>query len=234
MELILPEKKFEEMKNILLLLSLVFFNRVNAQLCFSPAANYTIGVNTYPLRIVNADFNSDGNVDLVIGNQGSGNLSILLGTGSGSFGSATNFATNIYPVSITGADFNIDGKADLAVCQNGSFNVCILLGTGTGSFGSITNFTVVTTPNSITSDDFNGDGKPDLVVTLGAGADSIAILLGAGTGSFGGASYFAVDTLPNSVVMRILMGMEKKIWLHLTLFQMIYQYCLEQAQEILV
>ena len=49
-------------------------------------------------------------------------LSVLLGTGIGSFGAATNFATNIYPHSVTSADFNGDGKADLVVVSGYTTN----------------------------------------------------------------------------------------------------------------
>ena len=88
------------------------------------------------------DFNGDGKLDLAVANVGSNNVSILLGTGTGSFGAATNFGVGSDPFSVAVGDFNGDGKLDLAVANFNSDNVSILLGTGTGSFGAATNFGV--------------------------------------------------------------------------------------------
>jgi hypothetical protein len=52
----------------------------------------------------------------------------LLGTGTGSFGTATNFSVGIRPYSVTVGDFNGDGKSDLAVANRNSNNVSVLLG----------------------------------------------------------------------------------------------------------
>jgi hypothetical protein len=45
-------------------------------------------------------------LDLAVANFGSNNVSILLGTGTGSFGTATNFAVGSFPVSVAVGDFN--------------------------------------------------------------------------------------------------------------------------------
>jgi hypothetical protein len=89
-----------------------------------------------------ADFNGDGKLDLAVANFDSFDVSILLGTGTGSFRAATNFDVGNSPVSVAVGDFNGDGKLDLAVANEDSNNVSILLGTGTGSFGAATNFNV--------------------------------------------------------------------------------------------
>ena len=86
------------------------------------------------------DFNGDGKLDLAVANFSSNNVSILLGTGTGSFSAATNFAAGTGPFSVAVGDFNGDGKLDLAVANRNSNNVSILLGTGTGSFSAATNF----------------------------------------------------------------------------------------------
>ena len=69
-----------------------------------------------------------------------------MGTGTGSFGSATNLSVGNGPCRITNADYNGDGKVDLAVVNDTSNNVSVLLGTGTGSFGAATGFTVAANP----------------------------------------------------------------------------------------
>src|SRR5262249_17708516 len=64
----------------------------------------------------------------------------LLGTGTGSFATATSFAAGSGPNSVAVGDFNGDGKQDLVVANYFGNNVSILLGTGTGGFGTGKNF----------------------------------------------------------------------------------------------
>src|SRR5215831_1915448 len=142
---------------------------------FGVATNYAVG--SLPVLVVVGDFNGDGKQDLAVPNEdsiNSNNVSILLGTGTGSFGAGTNFPTGgIEPRSVAVGDFNGDGIQDLAMPNENSANLSILLGTGTGTFGVATNFAVGTTecqgvncngPFSVAVGDFNGDGKPDLAV----------------------------------------------------------------------
>ncbi|HWY33325.1 MAG TPA: VCBS repeat-containing protein, partial [Nitrosopumilaceae archaeon] len=153
------------MKKTLFILSIaIFLNASSQTLCFSPVDTFSIFSNAQPFSVTSADFNGDGNIDLATANNNSNNVSVLLGTGTGIFGTATNFAVGTQPESVTSADFNGDGKKDLAVANYASKNVSVLLGTGTGSFGAATNLTIGinTYPGSIISADFNGDGKVDL------------------------------------------------------------------------
>src|SRR5439155_606696 len=108
---------------------------------------------------------------------------ILLGTGTGSFGAATNFAVGTTPESVAVGDFNGDGKQDVATANTNSNNISILLGTATGSFGAATNFAVGTNPVSVVVGDFNGDGKQDLAVANGA-SNNVSILLGTTLGKW--------------------------------------------------
>nr|WP_287232236.1 FG-GAP-like repeat-containing protein [Microcystis sp. Msp_OC_L_20101000_S702] len=148
------------------------------------------------------DFNGDGKSDLAVANYNGSNVSVLLGTGTGSFGPATNFSVGMasYPNSVTVGDFNGDGKSDLAVANVNSSNVSALLGTGTGSFGTATNFSVGSFPRSVTVGDFNGDGKSDLA-TANIFGNNVSVLLGTGTGSFGPATNFSVGINPLSVTV---------------------------------
>ncbi len=90
-------------KTITILAATVCIN-TNAQVCFSPATNFAVGTN--PTEVTSADFNGDAKADLAMVNQTSNNLSVLLGTGTGSFGIATNFVVGTQPISVTSADFN--------------------------------------------------------------------------------------------------------------------------------
>ena len=64
------------------------------------------------------DFNGDGKLDLAVANYNSATVSILLGTGTGSFGAKTDFGTGSIPSSVAVGDFNGDGKLDLAVANH--------------------------------------------------------------------------------------------------------------------
>lgn len=129
--------------------------------------------------ITSADFNGDGKIDLASANYGGGGgstISILLGVGNGTFGSATNYTVGGGPLGVIAADFNLDSKLDLAVSNLAGTTVSVLLGNGDGTFGSATDYTVGGTPITLTSSDINSDSKSDLVVArYSAGAISVLL-----------------------------------------------------------
>ena len=143
---------------------------------------------TEPESIAIADVNGDGKPDLIIANYSSNNVSVLLGTGTGSFTPATGspFPVGANPSSVAVADVNGDGKLDIVTSNHGSNNVSVLLGTGTGSFtaaiGSPLSLATGARPSSVAIADVNGDGKADLVVA-NYGLNSVTVFPGLGTGT---------------------------------------------------
>jgi len=83
---------------------------------FSSATNFPVG--TLPNSVVVGDFNKDGKPDIATSNGGgsSNGISILLGTGTGSFGTATNYKS--YFDSLALGDFNSDGNLDIVAPQS--------------------------------------------------------------------------------------------------------------------
>jgi hypothetical protein len=154
---------------------------------FTPPIDYSLGAtNAYPTSIVVADVNGDNKLDLLTANSGNGTAGVLLGTGTGSFGSLTTYSTGAgsSPYGIAVADINKDGIPDLLTAHNGNSTVGIRLGTGTGNFGPLATHSVMTSPFALVVADINSDGNPDLL-TGGSGASGISVSLGIGTGSFG-------------------------------------------------
>jgi VCBS repeat protein len=148
------------------------------------------------------DFNGDGRLDLAVTNGGPGvnSVSILLGGGDGTFGTASSFSTGAEPISVAVGDFNGDSNLDLAVVNYGfgANTVSILLGNGDGTFGAATSFGAGVQPTSVTIADLNGDSRLDLAVANYVGPDSVqeaplggvAVLLGTGDGAFGAPTRF--------------------------------------------
>ena len=162
------------------------------------------------------DLNGDGKPDLAVANGGSpfiaGEVAVLLGTGTGSFGAPSYFTAGPRPLSVAISDLNGDSFLDLATANvvadfkpslPGSNTVSVLLGDGTGSFGTATNFATAGHPLSVAVGNLNGDSNPDLAVAAWGG---VSVLLGTGNGAFAPATNFEAGTRSESVAIGDLDG----------------------------
>ncbi len=173
------------------------------------ATSVTLGLSDFaadslPSSVAVGDFNGDGKLDLAVTNQGagslSGNVSVLLGKGDGTFQAPVNYAADQSPVAVAVGDFNGDGKLDLAVVNTDSNNISVLLGNGDGTFQAASNFGTQMSPRRLAVADFNADGKLDIVVTNMA-SNTVSVLLGNGEGTFQSALDFPVGNLPQAVAV---------------------------------
>src|SRR5580658_1154106 len=163
--------------------NVMFFEVTPASSSIALGAPSAFGAGTEPDSVAVGDFNGDGKLDLAVANEGSNNISILLGMGDGTFQAAVDYGAGTAPDSVAVGDFRRDGKLDLVVANDGSNNVSILLGNGDGTFQAAVNYGVGSAPTSVAVGDFNGDGKLDLAV-VNELSNNVSILLGNGDGMF--------------------------------------------------
>ncbi|MDH4154238.1 MAG: Ig-like domain-containing protein [Nitrospira sp.] len=155
---------------------------------FGAPSYVNLGVAGAHSSIALIDFNKDGHLDIVASNFIASSISIVLGTGTGTFESPIIASVGNNPSTVEAGDFNKDGKLDLVVANTSSNTISLLLGIGTGAVGPAINFAVGVSPISVVRGDFNGDGNLDIAVanrgTCCSYVDSsVSILLGDGTGT---------------------------------------------------
>ena len=136
-----------------------------------------------------ADFNRDGILDIVVTNYDSGDVSVLLGNGDGTFQPQRRFNATPHPLGLAVGDVNNDGIPDLVVIDSTPAdipnNIAVLLGNGDGTFQPEKIFqppSVLFVANVVLAD-FNHDGRLDLAVG-GGQLTGIDFYLGNGDGTF--------------------------------------------------
>jgi FG-GAP-like repeat len=173
--------------------------------CALPSFNTTAyPTNASPTNLVVGDFNNDNKQDVVVTNQISNDISILLGNGTGGFSPQTLVASGgSGPYGIASGNFNADANLDFVVTNSSANTISLFLGNGNGTFSSPSNFTVGASPLSVAVGDFNNDGKKDLAVANFGGffSGAVSILLGNGTGGFSFARTVRTATQPSAVLV---------------------------------
>jgi hypothetical protein len=174
----------------------------------------SVAVGTGPVRVIAADFDEDGILDLaaVNNNNASNSVSVLLGRGTagagdGTFKAAVDYSVGANPWGIATGDFNQDDITDLAVVNINGNDVSILTGDGGAGIGDGT-FTLIqdvpagTLPLEILTGDFNVDGLEDIVVTNRT-QDRISVLYNDRlvVGSFFFGTEFTTDLTPKGIAI---------------------------------
>lgn len=149
-----------------------------------------------PNSIALADFDNDGQVDIVTANVESSSVSVLFNNG-GTIEAITTFVVNNAPTSMVVGDLNQDGLLDLVAANEENNTLSILLNTGTAPSRDLTFSSGLlatgTRPIEVLLEDINRDGQLDLAV---ANADngSVSVYLGDGTGNFADETTFGIGS----------------------------------------
>jgi hypothetical protein len=174
-----------------------------------PQASPAGGTN--PNCLAAGDFNGDGAVDLAValfgGNEPTATtVSVLLGTGTGTFQPAQTYAVQRGPLWVTVGDFNGDALQDLAVANFGVDTVSVLLGNGNGTFRAAVSFPGGSGAAAVVAGDFDDDGRQDLVIVDYREPFQVVVVLGNGDGTFGPPRAFPVGPSPASAAVRDFTG----------------------------
>jgi hypothetical protein len=169
---------------------------------FQPSVTYTSG-GFSPYSVAVADVNHDGKADIVVANffvndySNVGALSVLLGSGDGTFQAPVSYSSGGYgATSVAIGDVNGDGNPDLVVANSDS-SVSVLLGNGDGTFQAPVSYSSDGYgATSVAIGDVNGDGNPDLVVAKTCQSEecdngAVSVLLGNGDGTFQSAGAYS-------------------------------------------
>lgn len=160
---------------------------------FTRTAQIALGLS--PSQLETADFNGDGNPDIVATNSDDGGnspgrtVAIALGKGTGRFNAPDYGSSPSNNSMVMAADFNNDGRLDMVTGNATNNAVSIHLQDVNGNFVPAPVFNVTVGggfnqgPASVATADFNNDGNIDIAAPdfLSRG---VTILLGNGMGGF--------------------------------------------------
>ncbi len=168
----------------------------------------THGSGTSNTRPQLADLNRDGALDVLVPQDSSFYLSLLLGNGDGSTQAAvmynTHTTSNIsYPSDLAIMDFNGDGYGDVAATNSCEYiyhprTIGIRMGDGAGALGALTTYATDSSPYSIISADFDNDDDPD-IAAVAKDSDMVNVYINNGSGVFGTKVQYSVDDEPTSI-----------------------------------
>jgi hypothetical protein len=148
------------------------------------ATQQTFATGTGPHGVAAADLNADGKIDLVVTNQQSASVSVLLNSGTpgsttAAFATQQLFTVGTNPTSVAIADLDGDGKPDLIVTNASSGTISVLRnttapGATTPVFAAQQTFATGSYPFSVAALDIDGDGKIDLAVA-NVGSSTVSV-----------------------------------------------------------
>lgn len=168
---------------------------------FGSQQTFGTGTNSRPFSVTSVDINGDGKLDLVVANENTNTVGILLGNGDGTFAAQVTYTAGAgsNPTLATVGDVNGDGRPDIIV-SNFLSGIGVLLQNANGTFAAPVTYATGSKPRSATLADVNGDGKLDIVLA-NFGTTTVSVLKGNGNGTFQTQQTFAVGNAPRAVTV---------------------------------
>lgn len=146
---------FVRVSSRLLFLLLVARASVCLGQSFATPVDYTVGMS--PTAVAVGDLNGDGKPDLAVANFNNQNVSVMLGTGDGTFSAKVDYVVGGSPIAIVIADLNSDGKPEFVNSFNALSNAQYV-----STLMDRYSLTQITTPDPSAPD---GTNKVTLTVT---------------------------------------------------------------------
>ena len=130
------------------------------------------------------DFDADGKLDIATANNGSDDITVLLGDGQSGLTWHFSASANAGPAGIASGNLNADTKLDLVVSEELTNKIGVFIGRGDGTFENEVQYDMGSAPQAVVLADFDGDTKLD-VATADLFSDTVSVRLGLGDGTFG-------------------------------------------------
>lgn len=163
-----------------------------------------------PFGLAAADFDNDGNLDLVVANRAAGTLSVLrhvTAPGIADFDDRLPFTLSASPYQVAAGDLDDDGLPDLVATLEGTDQIAVLINATTGTApGATIDFedpiylSTCDAPRGVAIGDMDLDGDGDFVVACW-GANQIDLRINNGPIGFGSGQAVTARTNPFGVVL---------------------------------
>ena len=184
---------------------------------FGPALNGGHGfyTGTDPVGITVANLTGNGRPDLIVANEGSNDVSILINVKVGNsftFEQGPLLQAGVGPVSTAVANVLGNGVPDLLITNSGSNNVWVLPGLGNGFFNDQAPVVlpVGTDPGELFVGQFTTGGGQDLV-TVNSGSNDLTLVSGLDTGRRSWKPFQVAASIP-SQRLRSLPDLARTAW----------------------
>lgn len=165
---------------------------------FSAPTKWVDGVTMRGIAV--ADLDADGHLDVVVGDQNAGHLTILWGNGSRSPADQQALNLNAFGAAdLAVADLDGDGRPDVAVNRVDADYVEVFFNDGARNFHSVS-FPAGPQPNSIAIAQIDGGFGLDIIVG-GFWSSTISFLLSNGIGGFSAPVTLPAGVLPSGIVV---------------------------------
>ena len=165
------------------------------------AAGKSCSVGDGPRSLALGDMDGDGDLDIVVANERSSDVSVLLGRGDATFRAPVAYGTRHPPKRVEVGDLDLDGDLDVAALMPANGTVGTFLGAGDGTLRAAGDYAGGISPTAIALGDLDGDGDLDLV-SPNAPAGEVCVLSGRGTKIPTSESFYAFAAEKDRVILR--------------------------------